>query len=341
MSGSSSDKWGRRKRDSSGAADDATGEDGAAPAEDSSAPAGGPGDLASNPLADAPAESQEEAPPRRRSDKGFTEGLNIDLMGLDRADIEDDLRGHALHAPASDGEVRIFGKYSHKEIEELLAWSGVYDAVRDKGYKDIRLELNYLSDLDQRIFLKEGDEVLVHIRLKLSYFRFRLHPGAPRIKLMYIDWLMTRHPRTTAFRPERLFPGQDDPGLGVFNQLSDFITNLSIGVGARGAFNIPEYFHDAMLFHRRFNFYDPIREAFFRGVLRDLRRFGAREISHAFSESRILNQHGEVVSWQPGEMITMLSPDLEEMIWNQEYYTRVIRELKRVRFQLIPKSDAK
>lgn len=285
----------------------------------------------------------DEAAPARAdsepsSDKNFAEG--IDLIGLDPGEIEDELRGGHLVSPSADGEVRIFGKYSRSEIHELLEWSGVYAGLSDKGYVNTTLELNYLSELDQRIFIKEGEEILVHIRLKLSYFRFRLHPGQPRIKLMYIDWLLTRHPRSKHVRPERLFPGQEAPGLGIFNQIADFITNLSLGVGAKGAFNIPEYFHDALLFHRRFNFYDPVREAFFRGIIRDLRKHGAREISNAFTEGRIVDQNGLPLEWRPGEMIAILNENLDEMIWNQDYYTRVVRELKRVRFQLLDERPA-
>lgn len=262
--------------------------------------------------------------------------VDLDLVGLEEGGLEDDLRGARLHTAPADGKVRIFGLYNEDQIRAMLEETGVFEGIREKGYSDVRLELHYLSELDQRIFLKSADEILVHLRLKVSMFRFRLQAGQPQMKLMYIDWLLTRHPRSKRIRAERLFPGQEAPGLGVFNQLADFITAMALGVGARGAFNIPEYFHDAMLFHRRFNFYDPVREAFFRGVLRDLRRHGAREISQAFADGRIINQDNEPVEWRPGEMISILNEELDEMIWNQEYYTRVVRELKRVRFRLAP-----
>ena len=261
----------------------------------------------------------------------------IELTDLDPVDINEELTGGPLVKPA-DGKVRIFGKYSDKEIRELLEWSGVLKVIEDKGYSDYYLDLQYLSDLDQRIYVKSKEEILIHLRLKLSHFRFRLHPGAPQKKLLYIDWLMTRHPATKNFREDRLFPGQDVPGLGIFNQIRDFIANLSMGVGARGAFNIPEYFHDAVLFHREFSFYDPARESFFRALLRDLRRYGAREISNAFAEDRVFNAQDEQVTWTPGEMISALSPELEEILWTPDYHTKVVRGLKRFKFRIEEKS---
>lgn len=258
----------------------------------------------------------------------------LELAHLDPVDLNEDLGAGPL-VRHTDGEVRIFGKYSQAEITELMEWSGIFAGVADKGYTDYRTELQYLSDMDQRIFIKNGDEVLVHIRLKLSHFRFRLHPGAPQKKLLYIDWLLTRHPGSRHIRPERLFPGQDMPGLGIFAQIQDFITNLTLGVGARGAFNIPEYFHDALLFHRVFSFYDPAREVVFRALIRDLRKHGAREISTALSEGRIVNADDEVVRWAPGEMISAIDPELEELLWTPEYHTKVVRGLKRHRFRLL------
>ncbi|MCR9141403.1 MAG: hypothetical protein NXI24_04065 [bacterium] len=304
---SDSDKWGRGKRE--------------LPPE---LEPGGPGEPGSD----------------KSTDKDFPGNLQLDL---DEDILSEDLRGYQISPPTRDGKVRMFGKYTREDIENQLQWSGVTDAIRDKGYTNTELELNYLSELDQRIFVREAGEVLIHIRLKLSHFRFRLQPAAPRIKLLYIDWLLTQHPRSQNYRPERLFPGQELPGLGIFAQLTEFIRNLAMGVGARGAFNIPEYFHDAMLFHRQFNFYDPLREAFFRGIIRDLRRHGAREISHAFADRRIFNQNGEALDWKPGEMISIVTPRLADQIWSPDYYTRVVRELKRIRFRLTerPPEDAR
>ncbi len=259
---------------------------------------------------------------------------DIELTDLDPVALNADLGAGPL-VKQDDGQVRIFGKYTEAEITELMEWSEIFAALKDKGYKNYRLELQYLSDMDQRIFVKEDDDILIHIRLKLSDFRFRLHAGAPTRKLLYIDWLLTQHPKSKRIRPERLFPGQELPGLGIFSQISDFITNLGLGVNARGAFNIPEYFHDALLFHRQFYFYDPVREALFRALIRDLSRYGARRISRALTDGRVRDSKGESVTWKPGEMISPLGPELEEMLWDPDYHTRVVRGLKRYKFTMV------
>lgn len=270
---------------------------------------------------------------KRRENAGSDKKL--DLPGLDDEGLLEDLHGGHLVLPESPtGGMRFFGKYTDGEVRELMDWSGIFQEIMRKGYEDLAVELQFLSDLDQRILIRAGSETLFHLRLKLAPFRFRLQPGAPSRKLLYIDWLMTRHPRSARVRPERLFPGQTMPGLGIFPEVSDFVFNLAMGIGAQGAFNIPEYFHDALLFHRQFRFYDPAREAFFRGLIRDLRRFGARQISMALAEGGVRDQDGREVRWVPGEMIHLLDPEFADAIWNREYFTKVVRQLKRLHFKM-------
>ena len=272
----------------------------------------------------------------RRAKKKRSTDKNLILPELDEREILEELHSRsAIKGVLPDGEVQIFGKFSSNEISELLEWSGIFEELRRKNYTDYRVELQYLSELDQRILIKWNDEVLFHLRLKLSHFRFRLNAGAPSKKLLYIDWLMTRHPLQSKFRRERLFPGQDMPGLGIFGEISDFVFNMALGTGAKGAFNIPEYFHDAVLFHRQFRFYDPLREAFFRGLIRDLRKYGVRKISTALGEGKILDQSGQVASWVPAEMIHLIDADFADLIWTPEYFTRIIRQLKRIRFTMV------
>ncbi len=258
----------------------------------------------------------------------------IDFPEITHNDIFDDLHIKPLIEGKIENKTYIFGKFSEEEIYELMTWSGVFKKIISRGYSNCYLELQYLSEMDQRIFIKWEKEVLVHIRLKLSSFRFRLTPGAPARKLLYIDWLMTRDPMRKEQLKKPLFQGQDAPGLGIFNELSDFVFNLALGLGVKGAFNIPEYFHDAVLFHRQFRFYDPQREAFFRALIRDLRKFGAREISEALSKNRVYDQDGQIVNWIPGEMISLIDPDFSDYIWNKDYFMKVIRYLKRLSFTI-------
>ncbi len=271
---------------------------------------------------------------RGREGTGSSDKVSMTFSDLDPVDVNLLPTSGPLVEP-DPTTPHIFGKYTENEIRELLDWSGVFEGLRAKGYDEFDVHLQYLSELDQRIFVRTNGENLIHLRLKVANFRFRLHPHAPERRLLYIDWLNTRHIKTKHVRPERLFPGQDLPGLGIFGQLSDFMANLALGVGARGMVNIPEYFHDALLFHRFCKFYDPEKEINFRGMIRDLRGYGARRISAALAGGTIRDARGQTIPWTSGEMLSALDDNLEQFLWTPEYHRRVAEGLTRVKFRII------
>jgi hypothetical protein len=266
-------------------------------------------------------------------DESDDDPKGIDFTDLDPVDVNEDITGGPLIIE-KDGETLIFGRFSEKNISQMMRESGIVDALTQKGYKDLKTDLQYLSEMDQRIFIREHSEVLIHIRLKLSHFRFRFHKDLLPEKLLYIDWLLTQHPKSKRIREHRLFPGQKFPGLGIFPQIKEFISTLALGVGAKGAFNIPEYFHDAVLFHRDFTFYDPEREAFFRALIRDLHKYGIRKISNGLSDGSVRNSKNEKIGWDYGEMISVIDPPLKNTLWSYDYQKKVKRALKLYRFSI-------
>ena len=151
--------------------------------------------------------------------------------------------------------------------------------------------------------------------------------------MLFIDWLQTRHILAKG-RERFLFPGQDVPGLGIFNRIDHFLRNLVTQTHAYGGFNIPEYFHDALLFHRAFRFYDPAREAFFRALLRDLRVHGAREISRALSDGRIRDRKGAPMEWHGAEMLIFTYKPYADTVFDKRYYREVEKRLAELRFTL-------
>nr|ART90508.1 hypothetical protein [uncultured bacterium] len=184
--------------------------------------------------------------------------------------------------------------------------------------------------------MKEREHVLIHIRLKIGDYRFLHHSAQPAVRLIFIDWLTTRHVRARARPAHRLFPGQDVPGLGILRQITAAITRIAVAAGAEGAFNIPEYFHDAVLFHRQFRFYDPVQEATLHAVIRDLHRFGARSISQAYVDGRVANAEGKCVAWHPSEMILLANPRLRGEIFSRAYLELARRTASGLSFRLTP-----
>ncbi len=273
---------------------------------------------------------------KRDSDKKRTFGgeeFQLDLGELTPEDLAEDLHGGHLYG--EEDSSLLFGRFHRERIEELMERAGIFERLHGKGYRNFVMELQRLSEKDQRILILQGEHKLIHMRLKLALFNFRFHPGLSRKRLLYIDWLETCHPLCSVRREESLFPGQKYPGLGIFPQISSFFQYFAQELHVAAIFNMPEYFHDALLFHRKFRFYDPEREALFRALIRDFRHLGARKISRALGEGRVCDAKGEPVPWRSAEMISPLNDDLAKILWNAHYERRVNKSLSRLTLSLL------
>lgn len=256
----------------------------------------------------------------------------FDFQDLEEIDFADELPA-ATHF--SGREKLFLGTLSREELWQALEDSHIIAAVRERGYWPISLETEFLTERDHRFYLLFRNEKILHMRLRLSFFRLHRHPLMQPMKMLFIDWMQSRHVLRGATHTRELFPGQDVPGLGIFSRIDIFLRNLVVVTHAFGGFNIPEYFHDALLFHRAFQFYDPAREAFFRALLRDLRPHGAREISRALSEGRIRNRRNEVQEWHGAEMLIFTHRPYAESIFDKRYDREVDRKMREFAFSLV------
>ncbi len=254
----------------------------------------------------------------------------FDFHDLEEIDFSEELPA-ATHF---SGDKKLFlNTLSEAELWQSLEKVQIIAELKDRGYYPIKLELEFLTERDHRFYLVFKGEKIMHMRLRLSFFKLHRHPLMPATKMLFIDWLQTRHILAKG-RERFLFPGQDVPGLGIFNRIDHFLRNLVVQTHAYGGFNIPEYFHDALLFHRAFRFYDPAREAFFRALLRDLRVHGAREISRALSDGRIRDRKGQVMEWHGGEMLIFTHKPYADVVFDKRYYREVEKHLAELRFSL-------
>lgn len=261
----------------------------------------------------------------------------FDFQDLEEIDFSDELPG-ATHF---SGDQKLFlSTYSEEQLWQALERAQIISELKSRGYFPVKLEIEFLTDRDHRFYLLFKGEKILHMRLRLSHFKLHRHPLMPAMKMVFIDWLQSRHvlidqQRAAGGRQRPLFPGQDVPGLGIFSRIDVFLRRLVVDTHAYGGFNLPEYFHDALLFHRAFRFYDPEREAFFRALLRDLHGHGAREISKALSDGRIRGKKGDVLEWHGGEMLIFTYKPYAEAIFDGRYYRDVERKMREFRFTLV------
>jgi hypothetical protein len=246
----------------------------------------------------------------------------FDLEPLENVDFNSDFQSTQLT------EFKLFNQFSKSEIDQKLAEVGIYDKLFERGYSNFKMELNHTGPLDNRIYIKDNlDRILVHIRLKLGDFQKRKIPII--YKLVYIDWLMTQNFRSPKKnKSPSLFLGQEYPGLGLMVEIKSFVKKIAKEVGAHGVFNVPEYFHDAVLFHKDFLFLQPEKESAFRLILSTFKKVSLRKLSEWVHSGQILDQDGNPYEWNYREMLSPLDPGMEKAFFSEHYFKK-IRSLER------------
>jgi hypothetical protein len=265
------------------------------------------------------------------SDKRSDSNEWLDLSDLAMVDLSKELN------TSLTPDDMVFGKFSKVEILSLMEESGLISMLHSRGYSTFNIEINVLSLLDNRIFVKTlNGEILVHIRLKYSDFRFNEKTEA--FKMVYIDWLLTQNIKFIPGKySKQLFYGQEYPGLAIFVEITEFIRLLTKKLGAHGVFNIPEYFHDAVLFRNNFKYIDPHKEGQFRALIELSISKRVRELSNAIHQKRLQwdDEAGELFDWFYGEMLTCVDPYLESTIFNDDYFRKVKESKAKCKFRIL------
>lgn len=134
-----------------------------------------------------------------------------------------------------------------------------------------------------------------------------------------VEWLLLQDPFGT-FTPRRpRAPGQRHPSAGaaaripVAMKILGLLHTLRRKLGARVMVNLGEFFHNAEIFSRAFQYADPEMEGIYQAALRDIMRaqgLDRIQASWAFDWGLVRDHTGRVYRW-PTEL--QISPDLEPL----------------------------
>lgn len=205
----------------------------------------------------------------------------------------------------------LFGQFSNHTVLEELEQVGILERLRQKGYHDFEAyngpapgmpPLNCFEDRFCLYGLGGGARHLL-VELKTHWGTLLFPPDGSRIRALIWDWLSHQHPLGT-FSPERPpLPGQEYPGLGIFRPSLELLLTWVKKMDLDAIVNIPEYFHNGVLYSSHFHFITPQLEGRLQALERDLLPRGLVNASWALSQDRVLDQDGQVFRWTPAEQV--------------------------------------
>lgn len=240
---------------------------------------------------------------------------------ITEADLLGDLDRRAVGSP------RFLGFYTAEGIEYAMSRYGILQHLRRLGYGAFRVAVDRDERGDRMRLFAEADAV-EHLLIETVLERRRLGEE----DVLYVHWLTLRHPRGR-FSPTRpRLPGQEEPGLGIAREAGQLFARVAERLGLAGIAFRPAWLHTAYAARFAMGFVEPVHQAHFEALLRDLDAVPLSELSRALAEGRV-RMNGERYTWEAGEMAHWLDHRVMDR-------ALVDAEKDRVKFELAPPDAA-
>lgn len=235
-------------------------------------------------------------------------------------------------------DTRLLGYYSRQGLEFALERQGYLDRLRAKGFKQPAIVTNFDDPSRQSISIySDADHHLKLVELVLHRER-RTIPG---FELLAIDWLLLQNPREHFDDRRPRLPGQEHPGLGLFEELVALLIVACERVGLAGLLVTPSQFHLAVQWTRRLRFIDPRAGARLRALREALHGVPLAETGALLRAGRVVDRRtGEPVAYEPAPMVLPLSPELQAVLGAESYPRAMDDAADEFQFELRPAADA-
>jgi hypothetical protein len=255
---------------------------------------------------------------------------------------EEEVLQDLLHHNISD---RLLGRFSVEQVAAALKNYGVLQQLKEKGFPKPRILIRSIDPFRQTLKIltspdasEEDSNLLCELRLFDTWLKNPAQEELPELEFdaLVIDWLLFQNPRES-FSPDRpRLPGQQYPGLGIMRTAMSAILDFAKQIGKEAVVNIPEYYHNALLYWPAFRFFSPNAEGEFCAARNLLSSLSLAQASHAFESGKICDQKtNEPVTWQPHEQGMGLSPRVTDYFQSPAYLHKVAAAEKDCRLRLV------
>ena len=184
----------------------------------------------------------------------------------------------------------------------------------------------------------EPDNLLLDLRLSESKFvpdtKYFDNGEYHAYDMVVIEWLSAQNPfnKFSGDRPQ--LPGQRRPGLGILNYCFEMMYHVAREVIKDGFLDIPDHVHGAIMYSKKFKFFDPAHEGVIRALMRDLKGHSLADISWGIMTQTIVEKYkNEPQPYDPSEQIFYVSDRMRDYFRSSRYRSIYNKYYRRKRFR--------
>lgn len=247
-----------------------------------------------------------------------------------------------FHVDIGERGSRFFlGYYSEEGIKLALEKYGVYHKLKKKGFNNVRTIIDTSDPYKHRIAFYENkikqDNLLMDLILRKQDFILKMPFQCQNNNKSYlglgIDWLCMQNinAQFTDKRPQ--LPGQQYPGLGMASILVEILVIMCWRLNLAGLINVPEHYHNAILYSRIFYYLDPIIQTKLKAIQRGFEGFTLDKISWGVDWGCVIDANtNRPFDWMVHKQVVPLEKSLKSVFLGKEYIKYVRDHMHEFKF---------
>ena len=266
---------------------------------------------------------------KKNQSTGSDDSLKFDMSDMD-------LTGTIETIPGLSGLNKLFlGRFSSANLYSMMDKIGLVKHLKSMGFDrlivDIDVDVNRISYMKLFWGEKTPAKQLLDLRLSETTFMpdkkyFDEKVIVTPYNMIVIEWLSAKNPLKTFDADKPQLPGQTNPGLGILKYCFKMLYIMAKEVFKDGFLDIPDHMHGAMMYSKRFRFFDPAHEGIIRAMRRDLSNYSLSDISWgAVTETIIDLSTNKPALYDPCEQIHYVSSKMKKYFESKKY-TEVLQK---------------
>lgn len=233
--------------------------------------------------------------------------------------------------------------FSAADLHDIMRRVGLIGHLESMGFRDMKVEI----DVDEsyvhymKLYTREvrPESMLLDLRLSESRFMpdrsFFEDASYQAYDMIVIEWLSAQNPQHDFESGKPQLPGQKKPGLGALNYCFEMMHVVAREIIKDGFLDIPDHMHGALMYSKKFKFFNPVHEGILRAIMRDLAKFSLADISWGIITQTIIEEYkNQPQAYAPSEQVFYVSERMRKYFHSKKYLSTYNKYYKNKRYRI-------